>query len=161
METKIRKKLGIIVTIVGIVCVLLLWGVKEANKPIKVTSSFGTGYMGGLSSETVDALNMFIVIGVVDIIAGVALMLTAPKSEKETVTKEKITENHTQGAKALAKESVASEKVKNGRNVHIIFKLDDGKMIRLFDKSENMIEVGDEGVLTWCGDLVVFFDKEN
>lgn len=75
-------KVGILFMVIGIVGSLALYGIRESNKPIKVTSSLGSGYMGGWSTDTVDMLNMFIVVGVADAVAG-CVMLVAGLAKKE------------------------------------------------------------------------------
>lgn len=81
MTYKMRKKLGVILTILGLVCALALFLVKESNQPIKVTSSFGSGYMGGWSDSTNEMLDMFIGVGILDAIVGVGLII-APDRKK-------------------------------------------------------------------------------
>lgn len=74
-QRSFRKKLGIVMIIVGLVGVIAFQGGIESNQPMYVSTSLGSGYMGGLSSQTTDMLNGLTVLGVIEIIAGFLFLI--------------------------------------------------------------------------------------
>lgn len=79
MGKEMQKKIGIIVTIIGIVCFILIQIIKLSNQPIMVTSPMGTGYMGGWSSQTISMFNTFSIVSVIDIISGLVMIYQSKK----------------------------------------------------------------------------------
>lgn len=73
----------------------------------------------------------------------------------------RIQPNQKTKAKLVGVASVPMEKARNGRDIQLTFELMDGSKLTLFEKSEYQAQLGDEGILTWNDDMVVFFEKED
>lgn len=73
----------------------------------------------------------------------------------------RIQPNRKAKARVVGVASVPMWKVKNGRNIQLTFEMVDGSKLTLFEKSEYQAQLGDEGVLTWNDDMVVFFERED
>lgn len=79
MDKDAQKKIGIIVTVIGISCLILFQVIKFSNQPIMVTSAMGTGYMGGWSRQTISMVNTFSIISVIDITLGLLMVFQSKK----------------------------------------------------------------------------------
>lgn len=75
MKNSTWYKLGIVLLCVGILVATIFYIVKESNQPIYVSSSFGTGYMGGWSKSTLNMLNTFSMLGLVEAIIGFVMVI--------------------------------------------------------------------------------------
>ena len=76
-----RKKFGIIMLVIGIVCALLMFALRESNQPVYVSSSFGSGYMTDGWGDALPMINFLIGLSVAEAVVGLLLILTARSKE--------------------------------------------------------------------------------
>lgn len=75
MNNATWRKIGMILLCVGILAAVSFYAVKMSNQPIHVSSSFGSGYMGGWSQSTMKMLDAFSVLGLIEAILGFVLLI--------------------------------------------------------------------------------------
>ena len=154
MDKKTLKILGIIMLCAGILLAVVCGIAKESNKPIKVTSSFGSGYMGGWSSQTIQMLDTMTALGGVAAVVGFIVTALNWNAGAE----EKALEEERMRRKSGRGKVLVTEKSANGV-VQMIHEMEDGAKVRLNYSGQEQFEPGDSGEIIWQGEQLISFKQ--
>ena len=73
------KKLGAVMLVVGILDAVIMYFIKQANQPVRVSSSLGSGYMTDGWGDALPMFNAFMVIGIIMAVIGLITLIAAKK----------------------------------------------------------------------------------
>lgn len=162
IQMKAVKIMSIVLIIAGIGLMIVCSVIRENGKGHQTYIMHGDkiisqGVMGGMSSDAQKALNEFSNLGKISIAVGLIVFVVTMVKDAKYKKQIEVTKKEEFAERTAYAEVVMSKP--DGANQEIFFRLQDGTMIHLLNRTQISLEAGNRGNLIWSGKDMVSFEE--